>query len=216
MPRFLSLLPLLLVCAAAAAAPLHYDINTVPTAVVLSWKVLGAGNSHADITGITGRLDLNPRQDGNARVEVTIPVGNIDAHNGILSAELKSPLFFDQARYPNATFTSSRVVADGKDQYKVFGTLQIKTISHPVILAAKLVSLNDPRSGERHLTFYADTAIARSAFAMTRFIPMVSDRIAIHIMVTLPDPSVPSGTPASSLAVVSCHPFPVCPGQAGR
>ncbi|HEY0211153.1 YceI family protein [Acerihabitans sp.] len=198
MSRTLSLLFFFLLCGGANAAPLHYDINSVPTSVVLSWKVFGVGDSHADVSGITGRLDLDPRQDMHDRIVVNIPVSNIDAHNGLLSNELKGPVFFDQARYPYATFVSNRVVADGEDRYKVFGTLHIRTLSRPIILTAKLVTLNVPVSGARHSTFYADTAINRSAFAMTRYIPMVSDRIDIHIMVTLPDNAPPSGTVAPS------------------
>lgn len=199
----LHLLPLLtcfLLCGSAIAAPLHYNINTLPTSVVLSWKVFGMGTSQADVKGITGRLDFYPQQDNNDRIEVNIPVRNIDAHNGILTNELKSTLFFDQPRYPTAAFTSTLVVPEGKDGYRVFGTLQIKAISHPIILTAKLIPQDDALTGERHLIFYADTAIDRSTFAMTRYIPLVSDRINIHIEVTIPDSAAPSAILAKSQA----------------
>ncbi|NDL63154.1 YceI family protein [Acerihabitans arboris] len=189
MLRFMSLLTSLLLSLGARAAPAHYDLNAAATSAVLSWKVLGMGNSHADVSGITGRLDLYPQQDINDRIQVSIPVRNIDAHNRILTDELKSPVFFDQERYPYVTFTSTRVVSDGQDRYHVFGSLHVKAISHPIILEAKVISLEDPWTGERHLTFYADTAIERSAYDMTRYIPMVSDRINIHIMMTLPQHS---------------------------
>lgn len=176
MLRLVLLLVVTLVCPSLYAAPLVYTIDTHKTAIKLSWRAFGGIPSWANLNGVTGTVTLNPDNEFDDRIQVTVPVATLKASNNLLTWQLKSNMFFDAARYPTITFSSTRVVKLKEDHYRAFGTLTVRDLSRPVILEATL----DPLPGEA-IALHATTAISRSAYKMDRFALVVDDRIAIAI-----------------------------------
>lgn len=169
---------LVLVCPWALAAPQRYTIDTDNTAIRLSWHAFGGILSWARFSGVTGDVTLNPDNDLDDRIHVTVPVASLVASNSLLTWQLKSDMFFEAERYPTIDFTSSRVVAQGSGRYRVFGTLTVRALSRPVILEAVV------KDAHAHLlTLDATTAISRAAYGMDKFALVVDDRIAIAIAI---------------------------------
>lgn len=162
------------------AMPLNYTIATDNTAIALSWQAFGH-LSQASLDGVTGNITLDAEQEINDRIDVKIPITTLQASNSLLTYQLKSSLFFDAERYPDITFTSSRVVALGKGHFRVFGSLSVKDVQRPVILEATLEEQGGTASHDGSLSLHATTAISRSSFNMDRFTGVVDDRVAINI-----------------------------------
>ncbi len=158
----------------------HYPDKT---SIGLSWRAFGHQFSQARLQGVTGTVTLNPDEDRDDRIEVTIPVGTLVASNSLLTWQLKSNLFFDAERYPNIHFVSSRVASLGGGNYRIFGVLTVKNVSRPVVMLASLDSGKtiDPASGS--LALHASTAISRSAFGMDRLVGVVDDRVNIALAI---------------------------------
>lgn len=161
------------------ASPADYRINSQETTITLSWQAFG-DMSQARLGNVTGDIALNANNDRDDTVHVAIPVATLNASNQLLTWQMKSSLFFDAERYPNITFTSSRVVAVGQGHYRILGTLAVKDIARPVILDALL---SDKTSGPESLSLHATTTISRSAFNMTRFSALVDDNVTITIAI---------------------------------
>ncbi|MEB6380099.1 YceI family protein [Leclercia adecarboxylata] len=178
MLRLMLLLVVTLMCPSLYAAPVVYAIDTQKTAIKLSWRAFGGILSWAHLNGVTGTVTLNPDNEFDDRIRVTVPVATLQASNNLLTWQLKSDMFFDAARYPTITFTSTRVVKLGADRYRAFGTLTVRELSRPVILDATF----DPLS-EETIALHATTEISRSAYKMDRFALVVDDRIAIAIAI---------------------------------
>lgn len=172
------LMLLVLVCPWALAAPQSYIIDTSNTAIRLSWHAFGGILSWATFSGVTGAVTLNPNNDVDDYIHVTIPVATLVASNSLLTWQLKSDMFFDSERYPTIEFISTRVVALGAGRFRVFGTLTVRNIARPVILEAVV---EDPHA--RALTLNATTAISRASYGMDKFALVVDDRIAIAIAI---------------------------------
>ena len=172
---------LVLICPWATAAPKSYIIDTDNTTIRLSWHAFGGILSWATFSGVT----LNPENDVDDHIHVTIPVATLVASNKLLTWQLKSDMFFESERYPTIEFISSRVVAQGDGRFRVFGTLTVRNIARPVILEAVV---KDPHA--QALTLDATTAISRAAYGMDKFALVVDDRIAIAIAIQTND--VPS------------------------
>jgi polyisoprenoid-binding protein YceI len=66
------------------------------------------------------------------RLEATLNVAHEDTDNHDRDADLRSPTYFDTAKYPNMTFKSTKIVANGKDDFTVTGDLTIKDVTKPV------------------------------------------------------------------------------------
>ena len=107
----------------------HLGLATVRgRAPVVSGSITGG-----DVPSIRGTVDVST---------ITTFDENRDAH-------LRSPDFFDTARYPELTFTSSGVRLEG-DELVVDGELTIKGASKPVTLLGEVVGTGaDPWGNER-------------------------------------------------------------------
>ena len=178
MYRLLAFLTVLLLCPSLHAAPKSYLIDTENTAIRLSWHAFGGILSWATFSGVTGAVTLNPDNDVDDHIHVTIPVATLVASNTLLTWQLKSDMFFDAEHYPTIEFISSRVVDQGAGRFRVFGTLTVRNIARPVILEA---AVKDPHA--QALTLDATTAISLASYGMDKFALVVDDRIAIAIAI---------------------------------
>lgn len=154
-----------------------YLINPQLSSIVLNWQMIGSGNYHARISGVNGKLTFSPNDDTRDTLQTAMPINRLDAHHRLLTRALKSSTFFDAARYPDAQFTSSRLVALGNGRYRVFGTLQIKNQRRPLILYAQQSSVSAQR-----LRLSAQTTVSRSDFGMGQYPLLVSDAIGVDIV----------------------------------
>lgn len=91
---------LVLICPWATAAPKSYIIDANNTAIRLSWHAFGGILSWATFSGVTGAVTLNPENDVDDHIHVTIPVATLVASNKLLTWQLKSDMFFESERYP--------------------------------------------------------------------------------------------------------------------
>ena len=100
-----------------------------------------------------------------------------------LDEHLRSADFFETAKYPTATFKSTRVEKGAMaDQYKVSGELELHGLRKPVVLDVRLNRIGvNPRNNLATIGFDAMTTLKRSDFGLGRFVPQVSDEIRIEI-----------------------------------
>lgn len=162
------------------ASSLYYTIFTPDTAIELSWRAFG-GISHAKLTGVTGEVSLDPANEMDSHVMVSIPVSTLIASNNLLTYQLKSSMFFDSHSYPNIVFTSSRIVAQDNGRLRIFGSLSVKDVHRPVILEATMEERNRSAKNESMISLHAMTTISRSAYHMDRFTALVDDSVTIDI-----------------------------------
>jgi len=165
------------------AAPVTYVITPDKASIGLSWRAFGHDFSQARLQGVTGTVTLNPDEDRDDRIEVSIPVGTLVASNSLLTWQLKSDLFFDAGHYPQIHFISSRVASLGDGNYRIFGMLTVKDVSRPVVMLASLDSGQTVDPASRSLALHASTAISRSAFGMDRLVGVVDDRVNIALAI---------------------------------
>jgi polyisoprenoid-binding protein YceI len=85
--------------------------------------------------------------------------------------------FFDAAKFPNATFTSTKVTASGTSA-TVVGNLTLKGVTKPVTLAVKFTGAGaNPMSKAVTVGFSATGTIKRSDFGINYGVPAVGDQV---------------------------------------
>ena len=92
----------------------------------------------------------------------------LDTHFAKRDEHLKSPDFFDVAKYPTLTFKSTKVVSSGKGHYKVTGDLTMHGVTKSVVLdvdspATEAVDM----MGNTKRGFTATTTVHREDFGLT-------------------------------------------------
>jgi len=167
-------------CIAYAAG--KYTID--PNHTYVLWRI-----SHFDFSHPSGKwmvaegtLNLDKDKPQNSKINVLIHVNDMITGIPELDKHLKTPLFFDTAKYPKATFVSDKVTLTGKDSAKVQGILTVHGISKPITLNVKLNKMDiSPITNKETVGFTATTNLKRSNFGMSTLLPGLGDEVQINI-----------------------------------
>ena len=115
-------------------------------------------------------------------VEVTLPLSGLNSFTAKFDEYLRSADFFDAARFPVATFKSTKVEAAGTNKLTVTGDLTIKDITRPVVLDVTVNGGGEhPMLKVPSVGFDASTTIKRSDFGVGAYAPNVGDEVKIRI-----------------------------------
>ncbi|MBC1936578.1 polyisoprenoid-binding protein [Listeria grandensis] len=112
-------------------------------------------------------LSLDPEDLTTASLSFTVDVASIDTRQEARDGHLKSPDFFDVENHPSITFKSTKIEADGGNEYKVTGDLTIRTITKPITLNVEYEGTSkDPMSGNMVAGFEGTGKFNRKDFEL--------------------------------------------------
>ncbi len=173
---------------ALASASLYattYTLEPDYTQGVFRWNHLGFSSPAAQFSQGTGTLEFEQADPTRSSVSVTIPLSTLNTGVPDLDEDFRSSDFFDTARFPSATFKSSRVEKGAmKDQLRITGDLSLHGVTKPVTLDATLIKIGtNPRTSLPTVGFDAMTTLKRSDFGLGKYVPQVSDEVQMHIIV---------------------------------
>ena len=167
---------------AAFAAPVTYKLDPGHTNVLASWNHFGYSNPSINFGQVDGTLVYDADQVSASSVQVTLPLTGLSALADQFYDHLTSDKWFDAAKYPAATFKSTRVEAAGEGKLNVTGDLTIKGITKPVVLDVTLNKAGEhPMKKVPAIGFDATATVKRSDFGVGAYAPMVSDEVALKI-----------------------------------
>jgi polyisoprenoid-binding protein YceI len=119
---------------APAFAAESYKVDPVHSSAIFRIK-------HANTSYFAGRFNapdgsfvLDEADPSKSSFNIVLSVDKVDTANEKRDAHLKSPDFFDVAKYPTITFKSTKVAKAGKDKFKVTGDLTMHGVTKPVVL----------------------------------------------------------------------------------
>lgn len=190
--RLLSAAALLAFAAAPAfAEPVTYKLDPSHTNVLAQWSHFGFSNPFANFGNVEGTLVYDAKNVANSSVQVTLPLSGLESFTPKFNEHLRAADFFDAAKFPNATFKSTKVEAAGAGKLKVTGNLTIKDVTRPVVLDATLNKAGEhPMSKAATIGFDATTTISRTEFGVGAYAPNVGDTVTLRITT---EASVPKG-----------------------
>ena len=166
----------------SAVRPGAYKIEPSHTRVLFSVSHMGFTTWYGDFSDATGMLVLDPAHPGASRLDVTIPMASVSTTNAKLDGELKSPDWFDVARFPTASFRSTSITVVGPGQADVTGELTLHGVTRPETLR---VSFNgagqNPLDHAYTAGFEVRGQIRRSAFGVSKYVPVVGDDVDLII-----------------------------------
>lgn len=175
---------------APKAAPQSLTIDPEHAAVTFSWSHMGYSNPLARLEQISGTVTIDEADPARSKVTVTMPLDGMRTGSAALDRRLKGKEFFDQARFPDISFVSTRIEKTGIGTFKLYGDLTAHGITRPVVLDAHVNKYADHPLGHTIIGgFEAETTLLRSDFDMAKFAPAVSDELKIHITLEAAPPS---------------------------
>jgi polyisoprenoid-binding protein YceI len=151
----------------AQAQKVTYAIDPAHSEVDFGIKHMGISTVHGRFAVKDGTVDLDEKNMADSSVVATIDVASVDTGVPQRDAHLKSPDFFDTAKFPTATFKSTKVVQAGEG-YDVMGDLTLHGVTKPVTLHMEAPSKEQIGMDKKpHRGFTATTTIKRQDFGLT-------------------------------------------------
>jgi len=133
----------------------------------------------------TGAIDLVKDSVEGSRVTIDIEIGSITTDEGQLTGHLKTPDFFDVAKYPKATFTSTKIEAAnaGGATHSVTGNLELHGVKKSITFPATIQVAPDS------VSVNAEFAINRKDFGLLypgKADDLIRDGVVIKLTLKVP------------------------------
>lgn len=117
-----------------AAQPVTYKIDSSHSSATFSVRHMMVSNTKGEFSKMEGTIVYDAKNLAASKVEATIDASTINTREPKRDAHLKSPDFFDVAKFPTLTFKSKKFYKEGA-QIKVKGDLTIHGVTKEVVLA---------------------------------------------------------------------------------
>ena len=147
------------------AAPLKYDVDAVHSTVIFRLQHMGAGYSYGRFNGIEGSVTWDAANPAASSVNLKVAAASVDTGNVDRDKHLRSPDFFDVAKFPDITFTSTSVKATGTT-LEIAGKLSLHGVTKDVTVAMEKTGEGKGRAGESLIGFEGVLQIKRSEYGM--------------------------------------------------
>jgi polyisoprenoid-binding protein YceI len=143
-----------------------WSVDPSHSTVGFSVRHLVISNVKGEFGKYVGKVQLDDRDVARSSVEASIDVGSIDTRSADRDGHLKSPDFFDVAKYPTITFKSTKVAKAGKDRLRVTGDLTLHGVTRPLTLDVSTGPEVKGLYGETRRGYAATAKIDRKDFGL--------------------------------------------------
>jgi polyisoprenoid-binding protein YceI len=144
-----------------------WTIDTAHSAAQFSVRHMMISNVKGEFTNTSGTVQWDGKDLSTAVVEATIDAASINTREPKRDAHLKSPDFFDVAKFPTLTFKSTKVEPAGQGKLRMAGDLTIHGVTKPVVfdVIGPTPVVKDPYGNQR-VGASATTTINRKDFGL--------------------------------------------------
>ncbi len=164
-----------------------YTIDPVHSSVGFSIKRF-VSKVPGSFTKFSGTISLDSDHPEKNSVEATIEVASVNTADSGRDDHLKTPDFFDAAKFPAITFKSKTWKATGKDAFDVSGDLMIHGVTKPVVLKVNFLGIVPASQGSAKISGWdAATTLNKADFGVNGpaiLGAMLGDEVAVTINIS--------------------------------
>jgi len=165
----------------ALAAPETYVIDPTHTFARFSYSHFGLSTQLSQFNQTSGTVVLD-KAAKTASVDIVIDTKSVDTGYATFNEHIQGPDFLDTAKYPTATFKSTKVDFAGDKPTAIHGNLTIKGVTKPVTLKVNhYVNMPHPMLKKDAIGADASVVIKRSEFNAGKYAPNVGDDVTISV-----------------------------------
>lgn len=189
MKNFAKLSAVLAIAAAAAAAapalaaPETYVVEGTHTYPRFYYSHFGYSTQLSRFDKTTGKVVFDKAARTGA-VDIVIDTRSVNTGYPTFNEHIQGEDFLDTAKYPTATFKSTKVVFEGDKPVAIEGNLTLKGVTKPVTLTVtSFQAMPHPMLKKDALGANATTTVKRSEFNAGKYAPHVGDEVRIDIAI---------------------------------
>lgn len=167
----------------AIAAPVTYGVDGSHTFPRFSYSHFGYSTQLSSFKNTSGKVVFDAEAKTGS-VDISIEMKSVNTGFEVFDGHIQGEDFLDTAKFPTATFKSTKVVFEGDKPKSIEGNLTIKGVTKPVTLTVtSFQAMPHPMMKKPALGANAFTTIKRSEFNAGKYAPYVGDDVRIDIAV---------------------------------
>jgi len=132
---------------------------------------------------VEGTVNLDSKDITRSSVDVTIEVASISTNDDKRDGHLKSPDFFDAAKYPTITFRSTSVREVAKGRLEVAGTFTMRGVSKTLVIPVTALGTGVDPWKNVIAGFEGQLKLNRQEFGVSYGPGLVGDEVEIELNV---------------------------------
>ena len=168
---------------AAVAAPETFVIDNSHSFPRFEYSHFGFSTQLSRFDKTTGTITID-KAAKTGSVDVTIDTKSVNTGSALFNEHIQGEDFLDTAKFPTATFKSTKVKFKGDKVVAVDGNLTIKGVTKPVTLTVNSLQFAaHPIVKKDAVGANASTTIKRTDFGAGKYAPYVGDEVTITIAV---------------------------------
>lgn len=163
----------------------------------MTWQIdpthskIGFTGRHMMVAKVRGHFgefafegEINPESLETSKATLKVNVASIDSGFDQRDNHLRSADFFDAEKYPQLTFTTTKVARAKGNDYQISGDLTIKGVTRAVVFEAEV---NGPVEvfGTQKIGISAETKINRKDWGLSWNMPLGVDGLLVSDEITL-------------------------------
>jgi polyisoprenoid-binding protein YceI len=170
----------------AAAGPNTWTVDSSHSTAAFSVRHMMVSTVRGTLGPVKGTIEFDGSSLSTLKADISIDVSAINTGVQARDNDLRSPNFFDVAKYPAATFKSTRVEPAGAGRFKLIGDLTMHGVTKEVTLDVEGPSPVVRTQNGQKLGASATTTLNRRDFnlqynAAIEAGPVVSDEVKVTI-----------------------------------
>jgi polyisoprenoid-binding protein YceI len=186
-PEYHDLLATLVLAIAAAApafaAPETYVADSTHTFSRFSYSHFGYSTQLSRFNKNSGKVVFD-KVAKTGSVDIVIDTKSVDTGYDTFNEHIQGEDFLDTAKYPTATFKSTKVIFECDKPAKVEGNLTLKGVTKPVTLTiTSFQAMPHPMMKKDAIGANAWTVVKRSEFNAGKYAPYVGDEVRIDVAI---------------------------------
>ena len=169
--------------ASAMAAPETYVLDSTHTFPRFSYSHFGYSTQLSKFDKTTGKVVFD-KVAKTGSVDIVIDTKTVNTGFPTFNEHIQGEDFLDTAKFPTATFKSTKVNFEGDKPATVEGLLTLKGVTKPVTLTVtSFQAMPHPMMKKDAIGANAWTVVKRSEFNAGKYAPNVGDEVRIDIAI---------------------------------
>ena len=165
----------------AFAAPETYTVDGSHTFPSFSYSHFGMSTQVSRFNKTTGTIVVD-KVAKTGQVNFVIDMTSVNTGFDLFNEHIQAEDFLDTAKFPTATFKSSKVRFKGDKPVAIDGDLTIKGITKPITLKiTNFANMQHPMLKKDAIGANAQVVIKRSEFNAGKYAPHVGDDVTITV-----------------------------------
>jgi polyisoprenoid-binding protein YceI len=146
---------------------MSWKIDPAHSQITFSVRHMMISNVHGRFDKFNGTVEFDEKNPTQSLVDIQIDAASINTLEPNRDGHLKSPDFFNVAKYPEITFKSKRVVVTSEKSGKLYGDLTIMNTTKEVVLDVEYSGTAKSPYGTMSAGFEGSTKISRKDWGLT-------------------------------------------------